>query len=482
MTAPAAPVLWNAAEAAAAVAGRAVGPDWRASGVSIDSRAIHPGELFVALKGPRLDGHAFVADAFKRGAAAAVVAQTPPDAPAGAALLRVADTQVALEGLGRAARARTDARIAAVTGSVGKTGVKEALRHVLARQGATAASVGSFNNQWGVPLSLARMPKDSAFGVFEIGMNHPGEITPLVGMVRPHVALITAIAPAHLEFFPDLDAVADAKAEIFSGLEPGGTVVLPADSLQFARLAAAARRRRGARIVAFGLGEGTAQDARALSFALHADGAVVAADIAGLRVEYRLKLPGRHWVSNSLAVLAAVHALGADVAAAAAALADVPPLKGRGERHTVISGGGTFLLIDESYNASPASMAAAIAAAGAVSPQAGGRRIAVLGDMLELGADSAAHHALLAPLLVEARFDLVFTAGARMKALAEALPKAMRAGHVESADAMAPLVAAAVRAGDVVMVKGSAGSRTGTVVQALLALGEIPTVSVVNGN
>ena len=482
MTAPAAPILWTAAEAAAAVNGRAEGPGWRAGGVAIDSRAVHPGDLFMALKGPRLDGHAFVADAFKLGAAAAVVARTPPDLPAGAALLRVADTQAALEALGRTARARTAARVAAVTGSVGKTGVKEALRHVLSRQGLTSASVGSFNNQWGVPLSLARMPRAAAFGVFEIGMNHPGEITPLVAMVRPHVAVITAIAPAHMEFFPDLDAVADAKAEIFSGLEPDGAAILPADSAQYPRLAAAVRRRRGARIVAFGLGEGTTQDARALSFALHADGAVVDADIAGLRVEYRLKLPGRHWVSNSLAVLAAVHALGADVAAAAAALGDILPLKGRGERHRVALGGGTFLLIDESYNASPASMAAAIAAAGAVSPADGGRRIAVLGDMLELGSDSAARHAALAPLLVEARFDLVFTAGAQMKALAEALPKDMRAGHADTAAGVAPLVVDALRAGDAIMVKGSAGSRTATIVQTLLALAANPTAQAVNGN
>ncbi len=464
-------VLWIAAEAAAAVGGGdAGGRDWRARGVSIDSRTTEKGDLFVALKGPRQDGHAFVKDAFKRGAAAAVVARMPPDIPAGAALLRVADTQAALEALGRAARARTSARIVAVTGSVGKTGVKEALRHVLSRQGQTAASAGSLNNQWGVPLSLARMPSEAAYGVFEIGMNHPGEITPLVKMVRPHVAVITQIAPAHMEFFPSLEAVADAKAEIFSGLEPGGAAVLPAASPQYARLAAAARAAGVARIVPFGEGDGVDSVARARLFVLRADGSMVEAEIAGRRIEYRLRLPGEHWVHNSLAVLAAVHALGADVAAAAAALAEISSLPGRGERRRAPApGGGTFLLIDESYNASPASMAAAIAVAAAVIPGRSGRRIAVLGDMLELGLDGPALHAALAEPLRDARFGLVFTAGRTMAALDRALPPALRGGHAETSAALAPLVAAAVRAGDVVLVKGSAGSRTGLIVRALLA-------------
>lgn len=481
-----APVLWTAAEAALAVKGDAGGRDWRAGGVAIDSRTLHPGDLFVALKGPRVDGHAFVVDAFRQGAAAAVVERAYVSAAPDGALLRVADTQEALEDLGRAGRARTRARVCAVTGSVGKTGVKEALRHVLSRQGPqgskTAASVGSFNNQWGVPLSLARMPRDSAFGVFEIGMNHPGEITPLARMARPHVAVVTAIASTHMEFFPNLEAIADAKAEIFLGVEPGGAAVLPADSDQYPRLAAAARAAGIARVMAFGLGEAADTVARARSFALHADGSVIEADVAGRRIEYRLRLPGRHWVANSLAVLAAVHALGADVAGAAAALAEVVAMKGRGERHCVALGGGTFLLIDESYNASPASMAAAIAAAGAVSPEDGGRRIAMLGDMRELGADAAARHAALAPLLAEARFDLVFTAGPTMRVLADALPKAMRGGHAETAEALVPLATAATRAGDVVMVKGSAGSRTNLIVRALLALGENRPALAANGH
>ena len=468
---PARPILWTAAEAALATQGEARPDTWQASGVSIDTRTLEAGDLFVALKGPRRDGHAFVADAFKRGAAAAVVARVPEDLGPDAALLRVADTQAALEGLGRGGRARTDARIAAVTGSVGKTGVKEALRHVLSRQGLTTASAGSFNNLWGVPLSLARMPRDAAFGVFEIGMNHAGEITPLVKMVRPNVAVVTAIAPVHVEFFPSLEAIADAKAEIFFGVETGGAAVLPAESPYFARLVASARAAGIERIVAFGEVDRPEVSVRARAFELHADGSTVEADIAGMRIAYRLRLAGRHWVANSLAVLAAVHALGADVTAAAAALADVSPMKGRGVRHRVAVGAGNFLLIDESYNASPASMAAAIATAGAVAPGPGGRRIAVLGDMLELGAESDAHHARLSGPLQAARFDLVFTAGAHMAILAKTLPPAMQGGHAESATSLAPLVAQALRPGDVVMVKGSAGSRTGAIVAALLAPG-----------
>ncbi|MSO85306.1 MAG: UDP-N-acetylmuramoylalanyl-D-glutamyl-2,6-diaminopimelate--D-alanyl-D-alanine ligase [Rhodospirillales bacterium] len=478
------PILWTAAEVALATGGDVGSVDWQASGVSIDTRTIQAGDLFVALKGPRLDGHAFVADAFKRGAAAAVVARhgrgatfdargvKPARVPEGlgpdAALVRVADTQVALEGLGRAARARADARVVAVTGSVGKTGVKEALRHVLSRQGSTTASVGSFNNQWGVPLSLARMPSDAAFGVFEIGMNHAGEITPLVKMVRPNVAVVTAIAPVHIEFFPSLEAIADAKAEIFFGVETGGAAVLPAENPYYARLVASARAAGVERIVTFGAVDRPEVTVRARNFELHADGSNVEAEVAGRRIAYRLGLAGRHWVANSLAVLAAVYALGADVAAAAAGLADVPAMKGRGERHRVAIGAGAFLLIDESYNASPASMAAALAAAGAVAPGPGGRRIAVLGDMLELGGESAAHHAALSGPLREARFDLVFTTGPHMAMLAKSLPPAMRGGHAESAASLAPVVVAALRPGDVVLVKGSAGSRTGTIVQALL--------------
>ena len=477
MIASAPPVLWTAAEAKLATQGLARPEGWNARGVSIDTRTIQASDLFVALKGPRLDGHAFVADAFKRGAAAAVVARVPEGLGPDAALLRVADTQVALEDLGRAARARTDARIVAVTGSVGKTGVKEALRQVLFRQGVTTASVGSFNNQWGVPLSLARMPREAAFGVFEIGMNHAGEITPLVKMVRPHVAIVTAIAPVHVEFFPSLEAIADAKSEIFFGVEHGGAAVLPAESPYYARLVASARAAGIERIVSFGATDHLEISARARAFALHADGSSVEADIAGKRIDYKLRIAGRHWVTNSLAVLAAVHALGADVTAAAAALADVQPLKGRGERHSVVLGTGTYLLIDESYNASPASMTAAIATTGAIAPGPGGRRIAVLGDMLELGAESAALHARLSGSLQEAGFDLVFTAGTHMAILAQALPPTMRGGHADKAEILAPIVAISLRPGDVVMVKGSAGSRTGAIVAALLELAVKPANS-----
>jgi len=461
-------VLWTAAEASLATHGVTFEGNWRAGGISIDTRTLEPGDLFVALRGPRRDGHDFVAEALRQGAAAAMVAYSPEGVGPGAPLLRVADTQIALEALGRAARARADARVAAVTGSVGKTGVKEALRHVLARQGLTSASVGSYNNQWGVPLSLARMPRKAAFGVFEIGMNHAGEITPLVKMVRPNVAIVTAIAPVHIEFFPSLEAIADAKSEIFFGVERGGAAVLPAESPFFARLRASARAAGIERIVSFGEVDRPEVAVRALSFDLLADGSAVVADVAGRRMAYRVSPAGRHWVANSLAVLAAAHALGADVDAAARALADLPAMKGRGERHRVAVAGGEYLLIDESYNASPTSVAAALAAAARVAPGPGGRRIAVLGDMLELGDAADALHAGLAEPLRQAGFDLVFTAGPRMAILARALPAVLRGEHADNAEALAPKVAAALGPGDVVVVKGSAGSRMGAVVARLL--------------
>ncbi|MGE3935297.1 MAG: UDP-N-acetylmuramoyl-tripeptide--D-alanyl-D-alanine ligase, partial [Rhodospirillaceae bacterium] len=344
MTAP----LWTAAEAAAATGARAAGT-WAATGISIDSRSVAAGDLFVALAGPSFDGHDFVADALAKGAAAAMVARLPAGVAADAPLLVVDDTLAGLGRLGAAARARTGARIVAVTGSAGKTSTKEALRWVLSRQGLTAASAASHNNHWGVPLSLSKMPRAAAFGVFEIGTNHPGEIAPLSRLVRPHVAVVTTVAEAHIEFFATVEAIADEKADIMAGLEPGGTAVLNRDIATFARLAASARARGVARVIAFG----RHADAAARALNVHADGAGsrISADIAGLNVDYQLPVPGTHWVSNSLAVLAAVHALGGDVAAAAAAFADLPALDGRGRHHRVAVGRGTITVIDESYNA-----------------------------------------------------------------------------------------------------------------------------------
>jgi UDP-N-acetylmuramoyl-tripeptide--D-alanyl-D-alanine ligase len=461
------PALWASEEAARVTNGRVEG-SWQAYGVSIDSRTLVPGDLFVALKGPTFDGHTFVADALARGAAAAMVARRPDGLADNAALLLVGDTFGALQDLGRAARARSNARIVGVAGSVGKTGVKEALLLILGRQGSTHASAGSFNNHWGVPLSLARMTPSARFAVFEMGMNHAGEIAHLTRQVRPHVAVVTTVEAVHIENFSSVEAIADAKGEIFLGLEPGGTALLNHDNPHFEQLRRLAREAGTGRILSFG--RSAEADVRLLTAEEDTDGTAVEADVLGRRLSYRVGIPGSHWVANSLCVLAAVHAVGADVAAAAAALADVRAPKGRGLRTRVPLPKGRFELIDDSYNASPASMAASFEVLGRSRPADGGRRIAVLGDMLELGVDAAALHAGLAPALVENRIDLVFTAGPLMAHLRAALPTEMRAAHCCDSAALAPEVAAAVRPGDVISVKGSAGSRMRTVVEALLAL------------
>jgi UDP-N-acetylmuramoyl-tripeptide--D-alanyl-D-alanine ligase len=458
--------LWTAAEAAAAAGGRS-SRAWAATGVSIDSRSIAAGDLFVALAGPKFDGHDFVADALARGAAAALVARLPPGVGESAPLLVVADTMTALEELGRAGRRRCAAQIIGVTGSVGKTGTKEALRRALERQGATFASAGSLNNQWGVPLSLARMPRETAWGVFEMGMNHPGEIDALSRLVRPDVAVITTVEPAHLGFFPSVEAIADAKAEIFAGMESRGAAVLNRDNPHYARLAAAARACGITRILGFG----TQADAsvKLIDSHLYATASAVTASVMGEIVDYCIAIPGQHWVMNSLAVLGAVAAAGGDVGAAAAAMSSLAPLDGRGRRHKIAVGDGTAELIDESYNASPAAMRAAIAVLGATIPGKGGRRIAVLGDMLELGEDAARLHVELAPLLIDAGVALVFTVGANMRTLYDALPKRLHGGHAASSTALAEIVARRLRPGDIVTVKGSFGSRMADVVKRLLA-------------
>jgi len=458
--------LWTAAEAARATGGNPQG-DWQASGVSIDSRTLAPGDLFIALVGPKFDGHNYVADALAKGAAAAMVARVPEGVSADARLLVVRDTMAALEDLGRAARARSQAAIVGVTGSVGKTGTKEALRRAFERQGTAFASAGSLNNQWGVPLSLARMPRDTLYGVFEMGMNHPGEIDALSRIVRPHVAVITTVEPAHLGFFASVEAIADAKAEIFVGMEPRGAAVLNRDNAHFARLADAARARGITRILSFG----NHPDAmvKLIDSHLYATASAVTASVMGEIVDYCIAIPGRHWVMNSLAVLAAVRAVGGDVGAAAGAMSSLTPLDGRGRRHRIVVGGGTLELIDESYNASPASMRAAFSVLGASDPRRDGRRIAVLGDMLELGDDSARLHAELAQPLIDAGVNLVFTVGRDMRALYDALPKRMRGGHAASSAEMAEIVVRRLRAGDVVSVKGSFGSRMAEIVKRVLA-------------
>ncbi|HVV60154.1 MAG TPA: UDP-N-acetylmuramoylalanyl-D-glutamyl-2,6-diaminopimelate--D-alanyl-D-alanine ligase, partial [Pseudolabrys sp.] len=385
--------------------------------------------------------------------------------PADAPLLVVPDVLEALRDLARAARKRLGGKVIAVTGSVGKTGTKEALRLALSPDGETHASAASYNNHWGVPLSLARCPETSKFAVFEIGMNHAGEITPLTKLVRPHVAVITTIEPVHLEYFGSLEKIADAKAEIFLGLEPGGAGVLNRDNEQYAHLAAAAKKAGVGHIVSFG--EHKDADARLLRYSLHPECSTVEANILGTPVTYKLGAPGRHLVLNSLAVLAAVSLAGADLALAAVALAQLKPAIGRGARVTLALPGGSALLIDESYNANPASMRAAIALLGQAPVGARGRRIAVLGDMLELGAEGVTLHRSLADSLAAAHVDLVFCSGPLMRSLWETLPAARRGGHAETAAALEPVVLDAIGAGDAVMVKGSLGSKMGPIVKAL---------------
>jgi UDP-N-acetylmuramoyl-tripeptide--D-alanyl-D-alanine ligase len=436
------------------------------SGMSIDTRTLQPGDLFFALAGENRDGHAFIEAAFKAGAAAAVV--TGANAPALARfgpLLVVDDVLAAMERLGAAARARMAGRVVAVTGSVGKTSTKEALRHVLARQGETHASVASYNNHWGVPLTLARMPAATEFGVFEIGMNHPFEIMPLAQLVRPHTAIVTTVEPVHLEHFRSVSAIADAKGEIFSGLLPGGTAIINRDNPHFERLRAHALATQAGRVVSFG--EHEQADARLLKLAMTPARSAVEASMGGRRLCFQVGAPGRHMAFNALAVLVAAEVLGADLALAALALADLAAGAGRGQRTELRMPGGALTLLDESYNANPASMRASMALLGQFDVGLRGRRIAVLGDMLELGPSGPEMHAALADPVAENNIDIVFAAGPLMRRLWDALPAARRGVYAPSAAELEASVLQALQPGDAVMVKGSLGSRMGPIVAAM---------------
>lgn len=435
-------------------------------GLSIDTRTLEKNEAFFAIQGDNRDGHDFVPAALEGGAGVAVIARDRRDKfPSDAPLLMVADVLEALRELARAARARTKAKVIGVTGSVGKTSTKEALRLALSQNGATHASVASYNNHWGVPLSLARCPANAKYAVFEIGMNHAGEITPLTQMVRPHVAIVTTIEPVHLEYFGTLDKIAEAKAEIFLGVEADGAAVLNRDNGQYGRLAKAAKAAGVKRVVAFGQNE--AADARLIKYALHPDCSTVEADILGAPVTYKLGAPGFHLIHNSLAVLAAATFAGADLALSAVALAQLQPAAGRGTRISLTLPAGSALLIDESYNANPASMRAALALLGQAEVGAQGRRIAVLGDMLELGEQGMKLHRALARAVEDADIDVVFCSGPQMRALWEALPPPRRGAYAATSAELEPQVIAAVSNGDVVMVKGSLGSKMGPIVKAL---------------
>lgn len=453
--------LWTAAEIAAAVGGQVAG-DFAATGVSIDSRTVEPGDLFVALTGVR-DGHDFVAQTAAKGAAGALVARAV-EAPA----VIVSDTFHALEALGVAARERApQARRGAVTGSVGKTSVTRAVEAGLRRAGSAHASVKSYNNHLGVPLTLARMPRGTERAVFEVGMNHAGEIVPLSRFIRPHVVAITTVGPVHLENFADgEEGVARAKAEIFAGIAPGGIAVLNADNRWFDLLKAEAEK-AGATVRSFGAAQGAT--ARLLGFEVDGAGATVSAEIDGQSLTFPIRQTGVHWGPNSLCVLLMLEALDVDRATALAALAEFAPIEGRGAEQEIAIEGGAFTLVDESYNANPVSMQAALATLGA--RKVAGRRIVALTDMLELGADSPRFHAGLAAPIAAAGLDLVFCAGPLMTSLWEALPAERRGAHAQDAADLAEKIVAAVRPGDVVMVKGSNGSRAGVIAAALSALG-----------
>jgi UDP-N-acetylmuramoyl-tripeptide--D-alanyl-D-alanine ligase len=444
--------LWSSAEAETATLGKASGI-FGVGGLSIDTRTLKEGDLFVALQGENRDGHDFVRAAFEAKAAAALVTHRP-DGVTGP-LLTVAHTQRGLEDLARAARARSNAKIVAVTGSAGKTTTKEILALCCNALGRTHASAASYNNHWGVPLSLAALPRDAEYGVFELGMNHFGELRNLVSFVRPHVALVTTIAPAHLEFFGNCESIADAKSEIFEGLEPGGAALIPADSDYADRLTARARQAHVSRLVSFG----KKGDARLISFASEGDGMRVKADILGTAVDALVGAPGAHIAQNVVGALAAIALLDGDVLNAAAALRNFTALKGRGARFTAAG----IDVIDDSYNANPASMSAALALLG----EAKGRKIAVLGDMLEMGEGGIAHHAGLAAPVEANKVDLVFTAGAQMHHLWDALPASRRGAHAATSTELLPQLVAALAPGDTVLVKGSNGARMSVIIEAL---------------
>ncbi|MFF0924868.1 UDP-N-acetylmuramoylalanyl-D-glutamyl-2,6-diaminopimelate--D-alanyl-D-alanine ligase [Rhizobium leguminosarum] len=461
--------LWTTEDMIAAMAGRPFGtlPEG-ITGISIDSRSITPGEAFFAIKGDRVDGHDYASMAMANGASLLVVseARLPAMGRLTVPMIVVEDVLAALGRLGLASRERSKARIIAVTGSVGKTTTKEMLRHVLAPSGKVHASVASFNNHWGVPLTLARMPDDTDYGVFEVGMNHPGEIRPLVAMIRPDVAIITTIAPAHLGNFKNIKEIAAAKAEIFEGLELGGHVVLNRDNDQFNFLDRTAQSHGIEHIHSFG--QHAKAEFRLAEFNGSDENSTLWLTIGGETLEVALGAPGRHIAENALAALGVVRIVGADMQKAIEALATLRPEKGRGKRHRLVIGGGSFTLIDESYNANPASMRAAIALLAASEPTGRGRRIAVLGDMLEMGEYAQKVHTDLAVPLLAAGIEHVWLAGAEMAALRESLPESVHVEYRENTSELTDYVLSSVAPGDVLMVKSSLGIGFGKIVAALL--------------
>ncbi|BDW85956.1 UDP-N-acetylmuramoyl-tripeptide--D-alanyl-D-alanine ligase [Roseicyclus marinus] len=461
--------LWTAAEAAAATDGRIAG-DWSVTGISIDSRSVAAGDLFVALSAAR-DGHDFVADALARGAVAALVSRVPEGVDPARCLI-VGDVMEGLRALGAAGRARTQARVIAVTGSVGKTTVKEMLRAALSAQGRTHAAEASFNNHWGVPITLARMPADTEFAVIEIGMNHPGEIAPLARLARPHVAVVTTVAPAHLEAFGVIEGIAHEKAAIYEGLEPGGIALAHAD-VGTAEILFDKARACADRLIRFGVGKGV--EARLIEAQVAEAATVIRAEILGTERLVKIGAPGRHYAMNALIALTAAEAAGADATQAALALAGWTPFEGRGTRERLMLSAADDLeieLIDDAFNANPASVAASLEMLAAALPQGQGRRIAVLGDMLELGPTGPALHAAIADNPALAQIAAIHTVGPLMEHLHKALPGRVRGRHVETAEEMAAALPQKLRRGDVLLIKGSKGIKVSRVVDALRKLGQ----------
>ena len=462
--------LWTAAEAATATGGEAIG-DWQVSGISIDTRTLQPGDLFVALKAAR-DGHDFVAQALEKGAGAALVTHRPTGVAVDAPLLIVEDVQAALEGLGQAARARTQAKVIAVTGSVGKTSTKEMLACMLADQGRTHAAVASYNNHWGVPLTLARMPRDTEFAVIEIGMNHPSEIAPLARQARPHVAMVTTVAAVHLEAFEDVAGIAREKSAIMEGLEPGGIAVLNAD-IEEAQILAAEAQRLGVAHQWFGEG---ATEYKLLSTKISGEATLAEVRCGAEQMQLTIQSLGAHFAMNALGALACVAAVGADVQRAAQVLALWSPVQGRGARVEVAMEGGKLLLLDDSYNANPTSMAAALAVL-AATPDLGsdagvkGRKIAYLGDMGELGSQEVALHAGLADLAALEAIDRVHCIGPLMAHLHQALPAEKRGSHYATSEDVLPDLPAQLGCGDIVLAKGSLSAGLSKIVDGIRELG-----------
>ncbi|TCU25514.1 UDP-N-acetylmuramoyl-tripeptide--D-alanyl-D-alanine ligase [Rhizobium azibense] len=461
--------LWTTDDMIAAMAGRPFGtlPEG-ITGISIDSRSINAGEAFFAIKGDRVDGHDFASMAMANGAALLVVseARLPGLGRLTVPMIVVDDVLAALGRLAVASRQRSRAQIVAVTGSVGKTTTKEMLRHVLSPSGKVHASVASFNNHWGVPLTLARMPLDTHFGVFEVGMNHPGEIRPLVKMIRPHVAVVTTIAPAHLGNFKSIKEIAAAKAEVFEGLVRGGHVVLNRDSDQYNFLERTAQSLGIENIHSFG--QHAKAEFRLAEFNGSDESSALWLTIDGDTFEVAIGAPGRHIAENALAALGIVTLVNADLDKAIEALATLQPEKGRGRRYKLAIGNGSFTLIDESYNANPASMRAAIALLSTTGPAGRGRRIAVLGDMLEMGEYAKKVHSDLSGPLLAAGIEHLWLAGTDMLALKESLPDSVQVEYREKTEELMEYVLNSVAPGDVLMVKSSLGIGFGRIVAALL--------------